>query len=77
MNVTKDLLRQVVSVPNEKDGYSQFQLFKECRVDKNENNELYVEIDAHDKALPLMFEFKEKYFTYELWNALRKCSKIS
>jgi plasmid replication initiation protein len=26
----------------------------------------YVEIDA----LPLMFEFREHYFTYELWNAL-------
>ena len=30
-----------------------------------------MEIDAHDKALPLMFDFKSHYFKYELWNALR------
>ena len=72
MNVTKALLRQIVSVPNEeKEGYTQFQLFKKCRVDKNEKDEWYVEIDAHDDALPLMFEFKDKYFTYKLWNIFR------
>jgi len=48
-----------------------FQLFKKCRIDKDDKSEWYVEIDAHDEALPLMFEFKERYFTYELWNALR------
>lgn len=30
-----------------------------------------MEINASDDALPLMFEFKNRYFTYELWNALR------
>jgi len=30
-----------------------------------------VEIDAHDKALPLMFEFQARFFSYQLWNALR------
>ena len=58
-------------VPNDKCGYDKFQLFKRCRVAKDEeNNEWYVEIDAHDQALPLMFEFKDKYFKYELWNVL-------
>ena len=31
----------------------------------------YVEIDAHDDALPLMFNLKKHYFKYQLWNALR------
>ena len=68
---TDSLLSKIVHIPTEKGGYTSFQLFKECTVDKDNNGEWYVEIDAHDKALPLMFEFKNRYFTYELWNALR------
>jgi hypothetical protein len=68
--ITDSLLCKIVKVP-EKDGYKAFQIFKQCRVNKDEAGEWFVEIDAHDQALPLMFEFKEKYFTYELWNALR------
>lgn len=70
-SVTNSLLCKVVNVPDEYGGYTGFQLFKECKVSMDKNNEWYVEIDAHDKALPLMFEFKERYFTYQLWNALR------
>lgn len=69
--VTNGLLCKVINVPTERGGYTGFQLFKECIVDMNENKEWYIEIDAHDKALPLMFEFKEKYFSYKLWNALK------
>lgn len=70
--VIRKLLQQIVEVPNESGyGYTAFQLFKECVLEKNENEEWYVEIDAHDRALPLMFDFKNKYFSYELWNALR------
>jgi len=65
------LLCKVVGVPMDGGGFERFQLFKECRVGNNEKGEWYIEIDANDKALPLMFEFKERYFTYELWNALR------
>lgn len=66
------LLQQCVSVPNEnRRGFSTFQLFKRCKLLQNEYNEWYVEIDAHDDALPLMFDFKNRYFTYELWNALK------
>lgn len=66
------ILQQIVEVPNEHgSGYTAFQLFKEAVVEKDENDEWYVEIDAHDKALPLMFDFKNRYFKYELWNALR------
>jgi len=71
-SVTANLLRQIVSVRDEQTGgYSQFQLFKGCEVNQDDSGEWYVEIDAHDKALPLMFEFKNKYFSYQLWNALR------
>jgi len=71
-NVTAHLLRQIVSIRDETDGgYLQFQIFKRCRVSQDDVDEWYVEIDAHDDALPLMFEFKNKYFTYKLWNALR------
>lgn len=66
------LLQQIVEVPNEnRRGYTAFQLFKECVVDQNEYGEWYVEIDAHDKALPLMFDFKKEYFTFKIENELR------
>lgn len=70
-NVTNSLLCKVVNVPTEQGGYIGFQLFKECIVNRDDSGEWYVEIDAHDKALPLMFEFKNNYFSYKLWNALR------
>lgn len=69
---TDSLMTKIVHVPTEHGGYTAFQLFKECRVDQDtETGEWFVEIDAHDKALPLMFDFKNRYFKYELWNALR------
>jgi hypothetical protein len=70
-HVTNSLLCKVVNIPTENGGYEGFQLFMRCKVDADENGDWYVEIDAHDQALPLMFQFKERYFTYELWNALR------
>ena len=71
-HVTDSLLCKIVHIPlNEKGGYTAFQLFKECSISMDKCGEWYVEIDAHDKALPLMFEFKNRYFTYQLWNALR------
>jgi len=69
-DVTNGLLSKIVNVPNERGGYSGFQLFKKCIVDTDENG-WFIEIDAHDDALPLMFGFKNKYFTYRLWNALQ------
>jgi plasmid replication initiation protein len=69
--VTDGLLCKVVNVPDDRGGYTGFQIFKKCKVSKDDYGEWYVEIDAHDDALPLMFEFKSKYFTYQLWNALR------
>ena len=70
-SITNSLLSKVVNVPNDTGGYTGFQLFKQCIVDMDDDDGWYVEIDAHDKALPLMFEFKDRYFSYKLWNALR------
>jgi len=66
-----NLLCKVVSIPLETGGAKLFQLFKVGLFTQGEDGEWYVEIDAHDDMLPLIFQFKEKYFTYELWNALR------
>lgn len=69
---TNRLLGKVVNVPLESGGYEGFQLFKKCRVDIDpDTGEWFFEIDAHDDAIPLMFEFKNKYFSYKLSNALR------
>lgn len=69
---TDSLLCKIVCIPDENGrGMRKFQLFKECHLFQDDYNEWYIEIDAHDRALPLMFDFKEKYFKYELWNALR------
>lgn len=68
---TNSLLGKVVNVPDERGGYTGFTLFKRCKVFKDDFDEWFIEIDASDDAFPLMFDFKERYFTYELWNALR------
>ena len=68
---TDNLLCKIVHIPLESGGYESFQLFKECKVDKDKNGMWNVEIDCHDKALPYLFEYKARYFTYQLWNALR------
>ena len=68
--VTTNLLTKVVRVPTKTGGFMKFQLFKKCRVDKDENDKWYFEIDAHDDALELMFNYKRDYFKYELWNVL-------
>lgn len=68
---TDSLLTKIVHLPTENGGYTSFQLFKKCTVDKDSNDQWYVSIDAHDDALPMMFGFKDRYFKYRLWNALR------
>lgn len=65
------LLSKIVGVTLDNGDHARFQLFKKTIFSQGNNGEWYIEIDAHDDALPLMFEFKERYFTYELWNALR------
>jgi plasmid replication initiation protein len=70
-NVTDSLLQKIVSVPTGRGGYSSFQLFKKFTVDREDDySEWYIEIDAHDDSLPLMFDIQDRYMTYELWNVL-------
>lgn len=74
---TNSLLQKIACVPNyDKNGaitsgFSKFQIFKKCKLEKNEYDEWYIEFNAHDEALPLMFDFKEKYVTYRVINVLR------
>jgi plasmid replication initiation protein len=72
--VTNSLLCKVVNIQTERGGWHAFQLFKECKIEHDDHGLWYIEIDAHDKALPLMFAFKSKYFNYQLWNALQLAS---
>jgi hypothetical protein len=75
-NSVDGLLMKIVGVPDEKGtGIIRFQLFKECKIAEDERGGWYIEIDAHDRALPLMFDLKSHFFKYELWNALRLKSK--
>lgn len=63
------LLSQVVYVPNSNGGFKAFPLFQTFELDKDkETGEWYIEIDAHDKVLELMFGFNNKYFKYEFGN---------
>lgn len=68
---TDSLLGKKVHIPLESGGFEGVVLFSKCRVDKDNNGVWYVEICASIEALPLMFDFKDRYFKYELWNALK------
>jgi hypothetical protein len=68
---TDSLLGKKVHIPLESGGYEGIVLFSKCKVDKDRSGKWYVEINASEEALPLMFDFKNRYFKYELWNALR------
>ncbi len=70
-NTVDSLLRNVVHIPTATGGLASFTLFQKCLLDKDEYGSWYVEINANDDALPLMFDFKSHYFTYQLWNALQ------
>ena len=70
-NSANSILGKKVFIPLESGGFEGIVLFDKCKVDKNSNGEWFVEISASNAAMPLMFDFKERYFRYELWNALR------
>ena len=70
-NSADSILGKKVFIPNENGGFRGIVLFDECNVDKDQEGEWFVEITASNAATPFMFDFKERYFKYELWNALR------
>ena len=69
--VIDGLLTKVTGERLPSGGFIRYLFFKECRVDKDENNEWFIEIEASDRALPMMFNLKNHYFKYQLWNTLR------
>ena len=68
---SKSITKKSVNIPLESGGFSEIVLFDEFTVDKDNNGEWFVQISASNAALPFMFDFKNRYFKYELWNALR------
>ena len=73
-NAIDGLLSKVTGIVIEGGGELRFQYFKRCKIDVDENAGWYIEIDAHDDALPIFFDLKRKYFKYRLWNGLRLTS---
>lgn len=65
------ILGKKVFIPLESGGFEGIVLFDKCKVDKDDLGQWFVEISASNAATPFMFDFKERYFKYELWNALR------
>lgn len=66
---TRRLLQRVITINDDQQGYEQFQLFKRCKCEKTEDGWI-LKFCASEDAYPLMFDFKQNYFKYELWNAL-------
>ena len=71
---TDKLVSKTISLPLESGGYQTFPVFNLCTVDKDKNGRWYIELDAHENAIPLLFDFKDNYFTYRLHNVLRLTS---
>ncbi|MCL2287789.1 MAG: replication initiation protein [Candidatus Bathyarchaeota archaeon] len=73
-NVARNLLSSVMFEPLENGGFDAFTIFNRFKM-LFENGEWYIDVDANEVALPLLFEFRGHYFKYELWNALGLKSK--
>lgn len=68
---SKNIRKKFVSIPLESGGFAEITLFDTFIVDKDKDGKWFVEVGASNAALPFMFNFKDRYFKYELWNALR------
>lgn len=75
VTVLEQLGRRIVTrtatIRDDNGGFRIMPLFGEFRLYKREDNKWWVEIDSHDKILPYLFEFKKRFFKYQLWNALK------
>jgi len=69
--VARNLLNKIVEVKLEGRGFDMFTLFSVVKMRIDENNEWYMELNANDESLPLMFDYQNKFFSYQLWNTLR------
>jgi len=71
LDIADSLLNKKVKVPLEHGGFMMFGLFNYVKYEYDPiEMGYYFEIDAHNEALPLMFDYKDKYFSYQLWNTL-------
>jgi len=68
--VAENLLGKVIILNTKYGGFDAFTLFSRFRLELDTDGEWFVDIIANDEAMPLLFEFKNNYFKYELWNAL-------
>jgi hypothetical protein len=64
------LMGKIIHQDTKSGGMHSFPLFQRAKLEKDSNGNWYVEMNASDDALPLMFDLKDRYFTYELWNVL-------
>lgn len=74
MDMAESFLTKTVCIPTPRGGFDAISLFSRFKFDKDESDEWYVEISASSEAMPLLFEFKNRYFSYELWNTLQLSS---
>ena len=69
--VTNNLLRKIVNLPNSDGGYTGFPIFGVVNVFKDNFEQWTVEIDASDYALPYLFDISSGgYVSYRLYNVL-------
>jgi len=73
--IAKSLLTKIVFEPLDSGGFDSYTIFNRFRVMQDKDGEWYIDVDANELALPLLFDFKGRYFKYELWNALQLKSK--
>jgi hypothetical protein len=73
--IAKSIVSKSVEMPTARGGFGTYNIFNVFILDPNESGEWYVEIDANDRILPLLFDIRSHFFKYELWNALRLKSK--
>ena len=63
-------LHKIIEIPTESGGFRRFCAFQECALDKDSNGDWFIELNAHEKALPIFFNYKNKFVTYKLKNIL-------
>ena len=69
---TDSILSARLFTPDGNGGFENMNLFEICRIKKDKNtNVWYFEMSATTAAIPFIFDFKDRYFKYKLWNALR------
>jgi plasmid replication initiation protein len=69
-SIAVSLLKKVVEMDYGNGEFAAFQLFSCFEYRRDKNREWFLEIDAHDKMLPYIFELKRSYVSYPLEHVL-------